>query len=262
MHLTGRQGAQEVEELASHTAAKAALVKAADEVSALMEQVSALEGECEALQQELSASRVRESALQTLVDTQQPGDQLVAFDAHMAVVHENASLKAQIEQLKQDLEFLYMDHNFLTHHGTSGGAGGSGGELAQMTTAARLASLLAPSEMRTSGSHMSFAVRSAPCIPGGCSSCTARCAAVSKNPDRVSSCNVVRPHMAMSEEHHCGVTWAAPVVRLKRAAAAAALHDRADVESGAQAVELAGPERLPRQRIQRQARRVVCQPWH
>jgi L-lactate utilization protein LutC len=138
----------------SAAAAKAALLTAAQEVSSLLSQVHAAGAENEQLRKDLEASRLRESSQQALLDAQQPGDQLVAFNLHMQVVHENRGMKDQIEQLKRDLEVMYMDNNFIT--GAAGGISEMGGiGPSQMNTASRLASLLAPSEM----SHFNLAVR-------------------------------------------------------------------------------------------------------
>lgn len=131
-----------------------ALTNATNEASMLLEQMCQLEIKCEQLQKDLEGSRRRESSLQALLDGEQAGGSLVAFDVHMQVVQENKSLKAQIEQLKQDLEQLYMDDNFITEMGAAAEAGHSGSQMMSH----RLASLLAPSSMDMRGSHMSFAV--------------------------------------------------------------------------------------------------------
>lgn len=148
---------QESMDVESAAAAKAALMSAAAEVSSLLAQVSASEAENEQLRKDLEAARMRESSLQTLLDGQKPGDQLVAFDVHMGVVHENKELRDQIEQLKRDLEVMYMDNNFMTGAGGGGSEvlAGPGGQQSHMNTSTRLASLLAPSEM----SQFNLAVR-------------------------------------------------------------------------------------------------------
>jgi outer membrane murein-binding lipoprotein Lpp len=148
---------QDTAAMASASASREALEKAANEASMLMDQVCQLEMEREKLQKDLEEAQRRESSLQTLLDGQQPGDPLVMLNVHTQVMHENKSLKAQVEQLKQDLEQVYRDGHFTTQAGGPGESGHSG---SHMTTAHRLASLLAPSDMR--GSHMSFAVRSKP----------------------------------------------------------------------------------------------------
>jgi hypothetical protein len=124
-----------------------------NEVNSLLAQASAATADAEQLRADLEASKLRESSLRALLDGQQPGDQLVAFDVHMGVVHENQELKDQIGQLKRDLEVMYMDDHFISAGGAAGGASEMG---AALNTNARLASLLAPSEM----SNFNMTVRS------------------------------------------------------------------------------------------------------
>jgi hypothetical protein len=126
---------------------------APDEVASLLTQARSAAADAEQLRGDLEASRLRESSLRAQLDGQQPGDQLVAFDVHCGVVHENQALKDQIEQLKRDLEVMYMDDHFITG-ATNGGGGPS--DMGHMSTANRLASLLAPSEM---GSMMAVRTR-------------------------------------------------------------------------------------------------------
>jgi dynactin complex subunit len=120
------------------------------EIKNLMKQLQAAETENLELKATKAELQNRESDLQAIVHGRQARDQLVPHSVHQQVCLENKILKAQIRQLRADLEVLYIDEHFIT--GAAGAdhqVGNGGGAQSQMSTVTRLGALLGYSDNRS-----------------------------------------------------------------------------------------------------------------
>lgn len=127
-------------------------------MNALLKQLQAADTENTELKESVSKLQGQQAALQALVDDRQGGVGTVSMFEHQKIVSQNKELQAQLQQLRMDLELLYMDEQYNTgavENDTSMGLGGnsemnpSGGPTSFMSTVQRLGALLgAPESQR------------------------------------------------------------------------------------------------------------------
>lgn len=121
-------------------------------MNALLRQLQLANAENAELRATSEIATERERSLQAIVDGRGAGDQLVPHAVHAEVLHQNKVLTAQVQQLRSDLEVLYMDDMWRTNpdgplEGT--GTGASSAMPSAMNTVARLGALIGVSDSRT-----------------------------------------------------------------------------------------------------------------
>lgn len=123
---------------------------APDDVNVLLRQLQDAAAEVAEARASSEAATERERGLQAIVDGRGAGDQLVPHAVHAEVLHQNKVLAAQVQQLRSDLEVLYMDDLWRSNpDGMLEGTGTSGATPSAMNTVARLGALIGVSDSRT-----------------------------------------------------------------------------------------------------------------
>lgn len=120
------------------------------ELNSLLRQLQTANAENAELRARSDAATERERGLQAIVDGRGAGDQLVPHAVHADVLQQNKVLTAQVQQLRMDLEVLYMEDAWRTNNELDGSAVGASGVMpSAMNTVARLGALIGVSDRST-----------------------------------------------------------------------------------------------------------------